>query len=134
MSSIRVVLGLTASLDLELEQLDVKTVFLHGDLKEEIYMYQPEGFKVEGKEYMVYRLNKSLYGLKQAPRQWYKKFDLFMTSQGYKRTEADHYVYICQFFSGNFIILLLYVDDMLIFGQDAILISKLKEELSNLLT
>ena len=75
MSSIRVVLGLTASLDLELEQLDVKTAFLHGDLNEEIYMSQPEGFEVKGKEHMVFKLKKSLYGLKQAPRQWYKKFD-----------------------------------------------------------
>jgi len=51
MSSIRVVLGLTATLDLEFEQLDVKTTFLHGDLQEEIYMYQPEGFELEGKEH-----------------------------------------------------------------------------------
>ena len=68
MSSIRVVLSLTASLDLELEQLDVKTAFLHGDLNEEIYMSQPEGFEVKGKEHMVCKLKKSLYGLKQAPR------------------------------------------------------------------
>ena len=53
MSSIRVVLGLAASLDLEVEQLDVKTAFLHGDLEEEIYMDQPEGFKVKGKENLV---------------------------------------------------------------------------------
>ena len=64
MSSIRVVLGLVASLDLELEQLDVKTAFLHGDLKEEIYMVQPEGFEAKGKEHRVCRLKKSLYGLK----------------------------------------------------------------------
>ena len=69
MSSIRVVLILTASLDLELEQLDVKTAFLHGDLNEEIYMSQPEGFEVKGKEHMVCKLKKSLYGLKQTPRQ-----------------------------------------------------------------
>ena len=67
MSSIRVVLGLAASLDLEIEQLDVKTAFLHGDLEEEIYMEQPEGFEVVGKENLVCRLQKSLYGLKQAP-------------------------------------------------------------------
>ena len=85
MSSIRVVLSLTASLDLELEQLDVKTAFLHGDLNEEIYMSQPEGFEVKGKEHMVCKLKKSLYGLKQAPRQWYKKFDSFMVSHEYKR-------------------------------------------------
>ena len=68
MSSIRVVLGLVANLDLKLEQLDVKTTFLHGDLKEEIYMDQPEEFKVKGKEHIFCKLKKSLYGLKQAPR------------------------------------------------------------------
>jgi len=67
MSSIRVVLGLAASLDLEIKQLDVKTAFLHGDLEEEIYMEQPEGFEVAGKENLACRLKKSLYGLKQAP-------------------------------------------------------------------
>ena len=69
MSSIRVVLGLAASLDLEVEQMDVKTAFLHGDLEEEIYMEQPEGYVKKGKENLVCRLKKSLYGLKQAPRQ-----------------------------------------------------------------
>ena len=86
MSSIRVVLGLVASLDLELEQLDVKTAFLYSDLKEEIYMDQPEGFKVKEKEHMVCKLKKkSLYGLKQAPRQWYKKFNSFMVVTGTRR-------------------------------------------------
>ena len=75
MTSIRVFLGLAASLNLELEQLDVRTAFLHGDLDEEIYMEQPEGFEVSGKKNLVCKLKKSLYGLKQAPRQWYKKFD-----------------------------------------------------------
>jgi hypothetical protein len=64
MSSIRVVLGLAASLDLEIEQMDVKTAFLHGDLDDEIYMEQPESFKVKGKEDYVCHLKKSLYGLK----------------------------------------------------------------------
>ena len=69
MSSIRVVLGLVASLDPELEQLEVKIAFLHGNLEEEIYMVHLEGFKVKGKEHMVCKLKKSLYGLKQALRQ-----------------------------------------------------------------
>ena len=129
MSYIRVVLGLTASLDLELEQLDVKTAFLHGDLNEEIYMSQPEGFEVKGKEHMVCKLKKSLYGLKQAPRQWYKKFDSFMVSHEYKRTDTNHCVYFRKFTDGNFIILLLYVDDMSITGNDSKLIGKLKERL-----
>ena len=67
MCSIRVILGLTANTNLELEQLDVKTAFLHGNLDEEIFMEQPEGFKVKGKENMVRKLKKSLYGLKHAP-------------------------------------------------------------------
>ena len=131
MASIRIILGLVASLNLELEQMDVKTAFLHGDLHEEIYMEQPEGFKVSEKENLVCKLKKSLYGLKQAPRQWYKKFDSFMVSQGYKRTAADQCVYIQRFQDGNFVALLLYVDDMLIVGKDATKISQLKKELSN---
>nr|GEY89651.1 retrovirus-related Pol polyprotein from transposon TNT 1-94 [Tanacetum cinerariifolium] len=71
MGSIRVVLGLAASLDLEVEQMDVKTAFLHGDLDKEIYMEQSEGFQVKRKKDYVCRLQKSLYGLKQAPRQWF---------------------------------------------------------------
>ncbi|GKV53023.1 hypothetical protein SLEP1_g59573 [Rubroshorea leprosula] len=70
MSLIRVVLSLTTSMNLELEQLDVKTTFLHGELHEEIYMDQPKGFEEEGKEHMVCKLKKGLYKLKQAPRQW----------------------------------------------------------------
>ena len=62
MSSIRVVLSLAARLDLKIEQLDVKTTFLHGDLEEEIYMEQPKGFEVAGKENLACRLKKSLYG------------------------------------------------------------------------
>ena len=68
MTSIRTVLSIAASMNLEVEQLDVKTTFLHGDLEEEIYMQQPEGFEKRGKEHLVCRLKKSLYGLKQAPR------------------------------------------------------------------
>ena len=129
MSSIWVVLGLVASLDLRLEQLDVKTAFLHGDLKEEIYMDKLEGFKVKGKEHMVCKLKKSLYGLKQAARQWYKKFDSFIVGHEYTRTNADHCVYIRKFPNGKFVILLLYVDDMLIVGQDAGVIGNLKKDL-----
>ena len=114
MSSIRVVLRLVASLDLELQQLDVKIAFLHGDLKEEIYMDHLEGFNVKGKEHMVCKLKKSLYGLKQTSRQWYKKFDSFMVGHGYTRTNANHCMYVIKFSISKFVILLLYVDDVLI--------------------
>ncbi len=81
-TTIRVVLGLVEAEGLYLEQLDVKTAFLHGDLKEVIYMKQPQGFIARGEEDLVCKLRKSLYDLKQAPRQWYKKFDAFMCRSG----------------------------------------------------
>ncbi|KAL6332866.1 hypothetical protein AAG906_017135 [Vitis piasezkii] len=90
--------------------------FLHGDLEEDLYMIQQEGFT-------------SLYGLKQAPRQWYKKFDNFMHRIGFKRCEADHCCYV-KSFDNSYIILLLYVDDMLIVGSDIEKINNLKKQLS----
>jgi hypothetical protein len=100
MSSIRVVLGIAATMDLKIEQLDVKITSLHGDLEEEIYMEQPKGFVVEGKEHQVCRLKKSLYGLKQAPRKWYKKFESFMTKLGYRKTQPDHCVFTKRYARG----------------------------------
>ena len=91
-SSIRILLALVAQFDMELVQMDVKTAFLHGDLEEEIYITQPDGFKVAGKENWVCKLNKSLYGLKQWSRQWYKRFDQFMIGQNYTISNFDHCV------------------------------------------
>ena len=91
-TSIRVLFALASIYKLYVHQMDVKTAFLNGDLKEEVYMEQPEGFRVPKKEHLVCKLKKSLYGLKQAPRQWYKKFDSFMASHEHKRTDADHCV------------------------------------------
>ncbi|CAL9224779.1 unnamed protein product, partial [Arabidopsis halleri] len=96
-TSIRVMLGLVACWDLHLEQMDVKTSFLHGNLEEEIYMVQPEGFVKTGEEELVCRLKKSLYGLKQAPRQWYKRFDTYMLQIEYQRCEYD----CCVYFGGH---------------------------------
>ncbi|CAA7051375.1 unnamed protein product [Microthlaspi erraticum] len=82
--SLRIILALVAQYDLELHQMDVKTAFLNGDLEEEVYMCQPEGFIIEGQENMVCKLKKSIYGLKQASRQWYLKFDEIITKFGFK--------------------------------------------------
>ena len=131
MTSIRTILSLVAVEDLHLEQLDVKTTFLHGDLEEEIYMQQPQGYEVKGKEKLVCRLKKSLYGLKQAPRQWYLKFDKFMSEQGYTRCHSDHCVYLKKQNDGSYIILLLYVDDMLVVGSNMQEINVLKIKLAN---
>lgn len=129
MTTVRIVLSIVAAEELHLEQLDVKTAFLHGDLEEDIYMVQPEGFQVAGKENLVCKLIKSLYGLKQAPRQWYLKFDSFMMKNGYTRSAMDHCCYFKQFDS-SYIILLLYVDDMLIAGSNMREINRLKRQMS----
>ena len=105
--------------------MDVKTAFLHGDLEEEIYMSQPEHYIVKGKESLVCRLKKSLYGLKQSPRMWYLKFDAFVMSNGFVRSKSDHYVYF-RVENDRLLIVALYVDDMLLFGQGKGMISHFK--------
>ena len=130
-SSIRVLLALVAMYDLELEQLDVKTAFLHGELEEQIYMEQPHGFEVDGKEDHVCLLKKSLYGLKQSSRQWYKRFDSFMLGHGYTRSMYDSCVYFRKLTDGSFVYLLLYVDDMLIATKNLSEIHTLKMQLSS---
>ncbi|GKC53169.1 retrotransposon protein, putative, ty1-copia subclass [Tanacetum coccineum] len=110
-TSIRVILALTACKDYELEQLDVKTGFLHGNLEEVICMRQPSGYK-QGNN--VCLLKKPLYGLKQSPRQLYKRFDEYMLSNGFKRSSYESCVYYRYYAPGEYIYLLLYVDDMMI--------------------
>ncbi|KAL6334618.1 hypothetical protein AAG906_019470 [Vitis piasezkii] len=128
MPTIRLVLGMVVVEKLHLEQLDVKTTFLHGDLEEDLYIIQPKGFIVQEQENLVCKLRKSLYSLKQAPRQWYKKFDSFMHIIGFKRCEVDHCCYV-KSFDNSYIILLLYVDDMPIVGSSIEKINNLKKQL-----
>ncbi|WRX22751.1 Reverse transcriptase [Theobroma cacao] len=119
----------TDEVDALVHEIDVKTIFLHDDFEEEIYMEQQEGFVMKNKENYVGKLKKSLYGLKQASRQWYKKFEFVLIQQGFKKTNYDHCVFVQKIFDNDFIILLLYVDDMLIVGHNSSRIDRLKKEL-----
>ncbi|KAL6338672.1 hypothetical protein AAG906_021489 [Vitis piasezkii] len=110
-SSIRLLLAFVAHEDLELDQLDVKTTFLHGELDELIYMQPPEGFGEGIKDGQVCLLKKSLYGLKQSPRLWYKRFDKYMLDIGFNRSSHDGCVYFKPT-EDNMVYLLLYVDDI----------------------
>nr|CAE02261.2 OSJNBb0058J09.8 [Oryza sativa Japonica Group] len=129
LTTIRVLLSLAASHGLLVHQMDVKTAFLNGELDEEIYMDQPDGFVVEGQEGKVCKLLKSLYGLKQAPKQWHEKFDKTLTSTGFAVNEADKCVYY-RHGGGEGVILCLYVDDILIFGTNLEVINDVKSFLS----
>jgi hypothetical protein len=95
-------------------QMDVKSAFLNGDLSEEVYMEQPEGFKLFDNPNLVCKLKKSLYGLKEAPRDWYHKLDTYLKDKGFKRGTTNNNLYI-KIEDNNLLIVLVYVDDI-IFG------------------
>lgn len=110
--------------------MDVKTAFLNGNLKEEIYLEQPEGFVIPGQENKVCRLIKSLYGLKQAPKQWHEKFDTTVTAFGFQHNSADRCIY-SKCTSKYTVVICLYVDDMLIIGTHLEGILETKKYLSS---
>jgi hypothetical protein len=128
--SFRIIMMLVAHYDLELHQMDVKTAFLNGNLQENVYMTQPEGFAVEGKEYMRCKLKKSIYGLKQVSRQWYIKFDEVIRSFGFSENKVDNCIFI-RFKGKDFTIIVLYVDDILLASNDKNMLYKTKSFLSS---
>jgi hypothetical protein len=128
--SFRIIMVLVAHYDLELHQMDVKTAFLNSDLYENVYMAQPKGFVVEGKENMGCRIKKFIYVLKQASRQWYLMFDETIKKFGFKENEEDKCIN-AKFKNGKFIFLILYVDDILLVSSDVNLLLETKEFLSS---
>ena len=128
LASIRILLAIAAIYGLEIHQMDVVTAFLAGELEEEIFMEQPEGFEVGTKEDdLVCRLRRSLYGLKQAPRVWNQRIRLFLKSIGFDQTYSDPCVYINK---ETDVIIAMWVDDLIIFGKDMASINDLKAQLN----
>ena len=122
-------MALVAHFDMELHQMDVKTAFLNGDLNEEVYMMQPEGFEANDSGTLVCRLKKYIYGLKQASRQWYLKFHSVVASYGFVENKVDQCIY-CKVSGRKFIFLILYVDDILLASSDLGLLHETKRMLS----
>ncbi|GJW65201.1 zinc finger, CCHC-type containing protein [Tanacetum coccineum] len=114
-----------------IHQMDVKTAFLDGELEEEVYMNQPQGFIMPGNENKVCKLIKSLYGPKQAPKQWHQKFDEVVLSNGYLLNQANKCVYSKFDETSKGVVICLYVDDMLIFDTDQDQVDLTKEFLSS---
>ena len=126
--AIRLVLALAGMLGHHLRSVDISNAFTNGDLEEEIYMLQPEGFH-EGGPNKVCRLKKSLYGLKQAARQWNKKLHSVLTGLGYKRLDSDRSLYL--YVKGELRITVpVYIDDITLSCPDPVLIDRAVEELS----
>jgi hypothetical protein len=113
-TSIRDLLALVALFYLEIEKMDVNTTFLHGELEKKIFMSQPEGFVIEGKENHVCLLKKSLYGLNKSLRQWYHRFDSYVSSHRFERSPYDACVFQQTHAGGTRMYMLLYVVDILI--------------------
>lgn len=116
-STIRTLLAVAAEYSLNIDHLDVKTAFLNGDLKETVYMEQPEGYVIKGKENQVYKLKKAIYGLKQASKSWYEKINSVLIE---KMNFTKHSSEPCIYFQSDereIIIIALYVDDILLFSS-----------------
>jgi Reverse transcriptase (RNA-dependent DNA polymerase) len=129
MNIVRTLISCAVNSGWDLCQLDVKNVFLHGDLKEEVYMEIPPGFQNEQLKGNVCRLKRSLYGLKQSPRAWFDRFSMAMKKIGYQQSNADHTMFI-QRKGEKICILVVYVDDIVLTGNDSVEMKRLKASLA----
>ncbi|CAI7885746.1 unnamed protein product [Closterium sp. NIES-54] len=126
-STLRTILALAGALDLEVEQLDVKTAFLYGRLKEEVYMKQPPRF--DDNSDRVCKLKKTIYGVNQSPRASYTRTDEHLLSLGFVRSKCDHALYVLNKDEKK-LVLLLYVDDLLLVSDCKTLVADVKEKLA----
>jgi hypothetical protein len=126
LETVRLVVELASSKKLSLFHLYVKSTFLNRPLEENVYVTQPPGFEVKGKEHMVYKLHKALYGLKQAPRAWNKRIDQYLIQIGFKRCKVEYCMYVQNLNESDSTMICLYVDDMLVTGSNQSDIAKFK--------
>ena len=118
MTSVCLFIFLVTSYDWDLHQLNIRNVFLHEDLQEEVYMEQPSGFVALGEIENVCRLRKFLYSLKQSPRAWFGKFNQVVETFGMQKSKSDHSVFYKNFSSSS-ILLAVYVDNIVITESDS---------------
>ncbi|KAK1645515.1 hypothetical protein QYE76_063320, partial [Lolium multiflorum] len=130
LKSVRILLAIAAFFDYEIWQMDVKTAFLNGDIEEELYMVQPKGFIDPKNADKVCKLQRSIYGLKQASRSWNRRFDKVIKDFGFIQCHGEACIY--KKVSGSSVaFLILYVDDILLIGNDIELLSSVKGYLNN---
>ncbi|GJR09037.1 retrovirus-related pol polyprotein from transposon TNT 1-94 [Tanacetum coccineum] len=128
MVTVRTLLATTILMGYLIEQLDINTAFLYGDLYEEVYMTIPQGYNQNLPPNTVFKLTKSLYGLKQENRQWFEKLTSFLLQLGFKQSYVDTSLFTITH-QGSFTAILVYVDDILIVGKDSSFISAIKKDL-----
>eukprot|EP00261_Vitis_vinifera_P039164 XP_019080407.1 PREDICTED: uncharacterized protein LOC109123862 [Vitis vinifera] len=129
-STVRVVFTIALSRNWAIKQLDVNNAFLNGDLQEEVFMQQPQGFIDEQNPNLVCRLHKALYGLKQAPRAWFEKLHRALLSFGFVSAKSDQSLFL-RFTPNHITYVLVYVDDILVIGSDTAAITSLIAQLNS---
>ncbi|CAJ2659174.1 unnamed protein product [Trifolium pratense] len=129
LNTVRILLSVAANQDWPLLQFDVKNAFLHGEILEEIYMDTPPGM-VDSNGSKVCKLKKALYGLKQSPRAWFGRFTKSMKTFGYKASNSDHTLFLKKG-EGKITALIIYVDDMIVTGNDQDEIASLQKYLTS---
>ena len=128
-TSTRILLSLAAKHNLMLHQMDVKSAILNGNLDEDIYMIQPDGYIDEDHPELVCHLKRSLYGLKQSPRMWNQTIDKFMLDLKFRKCETDHCIYVKRHHQ-DMIFVALYADDLVIASNNFEQIQSTKQALS----
>ena len=128
LESIRIILALAAKHDLELDQMDVSTAYLNGELEEELYMHPPDGVPIQSG--YCWRLKRSLYGLKQAGRTWNKTLDRKLGDLGFCRLDAETCLYVLRD-KGEVCFLVVYVDDLLLAASSRKFMNSVKSKLSS---
>jgi hypothetical protein len=118
---IRAVISIAAEMGWKIHQMDVKTAFLNGLIEEEVYIEQPQGFEVHGRDSHVGRLKKALYGLKQTPRACYSRIDTYLQQMGFEKSEADPNLYYIMV-GEDPLILVLYVGDLFVTGAERLIV------------
>ena len=128
-STIRIIFTLVVSRNWDIQQIDINNAFLNGDLCEDVFMDQPAGFVDSTKPTYVCKLHKALYGLKQAPRVWFAKLKSALIAWGFSNSVSDTSLFFTHK-GGRPLFLLVYVDDILITGEDSNAIQQLIKDLN----
>jgi hypothetical protein len=128
MESVQLLFALAAQEGWRVHHMDIKLAFLNGDLKEEVYVHQPPGFMIPGKEGKELRLWKALYGLRQAPRAWNAKLDPTLKGMGFKQSPHEATIYR-RGNGGNALLVGVYIDDLVIIDTKDAEVTSFKEEM-----
>jgi hypothetical protein len=132
LEAVRLLLALAAQQNWEVHHMDVKSAFLNGSLVEEVFVMQPPGFVVTGKENQVIRLIKALYCLHQVPQAWNQKLDETLVQLGFLRCPSDLAIYCRREKGSSRMVVGVYVDDLVITGTSRSDIQKFKKEMTDM--